>query len=422
MREEYLHYLWRENKFQSKDLKLTSGESVEVLDAGWYNTDAGPDFFSGRVKIDGVIWSGNIEFHVKSSDWYAHGHHHDSAYDNVILHLVYEDNIDVSIGGRLLPTIELKNSIDNNHLKIYDGLFQEFRDPKCANILKNDHQVVEQQLEIALLQRLQRKSDEVLEQLHGREYNRREALFLCLLQAFGTTTNKLPFQELGQRLSFEIIQKESWDVRRIESLLFGTAGFLEQSVQGEYQEQLQNEWVFLKHKYKLNFMKKETWKFGGVRPSNFPTIRLAQLSQVMINWDFSLPDTYSAKNLLDLFYKELDFTYTGFWNYHYLFSRATKNKINIELTHSFKAILVINALVPYLMYLHRKESKMNYMECAFELLTLLKPEKNKYTKMWARWGVETVNAANSQSVLEQYKGFCLEKKCLQCKIGQKAIE
>jgi hypothetical protein len=234
MKEEYLHYLWRENKFQSKDLKLTTGELVEVLNAGWYNMDAGPDFFSGSVKIGEVIWTGNIEFHVKSSDWYAHGHQNDPAYDNVILHLVYEDNVNVFIGERMLPTIELKSVINHNHLKIYDGLFQEFRDPKCVTILKNDHHIVEQQLEIALFQRLHRKSDEVLDQLHGREYNRREALFLCLLQAFGTTTNKLPFQELGQRINFEIIQKESWDVHRLESLLFGTAGFLNEPVQNEY--------------------------------------------------------------------------------------------------------------------------------------------------------------------------------------------
>ena len=422
MKEEYLHYVWKNKKLKSEYVHLTNGSTAKIIDVGWHNLESGPDFFSGSVKIDGVLWTGNIELHLKSSDWYAHGHQHDKAYDNVILHVVYEHNKTVFIDGRELPTLELKEVIHDLTIDSNDYFFNDNGKPFCLNSVQGEPAVIQDQLNEALFQRIHRNSESVLAQLHENWHDRREALFQCLLQAFGTSVNKLPFQELAQRLSWYVLQKESWDSQRVEALLFGVAGFLEEDTSDNYYNELKMNWLLLKNKYRISSMNVSSWKFGGVRPHNFPTVRLAQLAQIIGHWKFDFGTINSASECFQTFHTSIHFEYEGFWSSHYHFGKESKKHHSLALSISFRNHLVINGLIPYLMYLHKLENRMEYMDIALELLELLPSEKNRYTTLWKSWGVSSINASNSQAMIEQYKTFCLERNCLNCKIGQKAMD
>jgi hypothetical protein len=92
MPEAFLYFLWQYQYFAKPDLATTDGDSVQVLHPGFRNHDSGPDFFNARLLINDVEWGGTVEMHTKTSDWLAHRHQHDRAYDNVILHVVWQDD------------------------------------------------------------------------------------------------------------------------------------------------------------------------------------------------------------------------------------------------------------------------------------------------------------------------------------------
>ncbi len=281
MREELLHHIWKFRLFSSEGLTTTDGRAVEVVRPGEHSADAGPDFINARIRIDDVLLAGNVELHVKASDWLLHGHQHDPAYANIILHVVYENDLTESLGD--FSTLELRDRISDQVLKRYAGLIHAMQPIACGkSITEVEHPVLQNWLERVLLQRLQRKSSwmaEVVEQCAG---DLEQAFFIIMARTMGMKVNGDAFEMLARRLPWKALMKHRDSPLQLEALLLGTAGLLHSAGDEEYPVELRHEFGFLSHKYGLEPMSGTEWRYLRLRPANFPTIRLAQLAG-MIN-------------------------------------------------------------------------------------------------------------------------------------------
>ena len=421
MQEEYLHFLWRMKRLNFTQLKLTNGAPVSVEEVGWYNLDAGPDFFNGTVLIDGIKWSGNIELHIKSSDWYVHKHHLDDAYNNVILHVVFKHDKDVIVNGVKLPTIELENHIDLAHLRNYESIISTPSQVPCSNIVKNYKLSLLQQIDVSFLHRIERKGLELLELIKFEERDKYSVLLASVLKAVGGRVNKLPMQEFACILPYKLIAKEQWDNNRLEALVFGTAGFLNGEIQDDYYQELKYTWQLLKHKHNLSEMNKCSWKFSGIRPNSFPTFVLAQVSGFLLQFNIYNLSALDAHQIIKEV-NNLSGTYLDdYWKTHFIFGKSTKIR-NLNFSKLFKQNLIINGLVPYFVSLKHLYNDFSYSDKAVELMEKLPSESNNVINYWKTIGFSAENALQSQGLLELNNEFCKFKKCLSCKVGIENLE
>lgn len=423
MQEEYLHYLWRLKRFNFNQFFLANlnHSKISVEETGWYNLDAGPDFFNGCAIIDGMKWFGNIELHIKSSDWYLHQHHLDSAYDNVILHVVYEYDKKVIVNGKELPTIELKNQIDRHHFKQYSRILKNAQAIPCGHQLKDHLFALHQQIDISFLNRIERKGLELLDNFEIKKVNKNMLFLFGIFQAIGGKTNKIPMQELAHRISFLIFEREKWDKLRVEALLFGCAGLLKGNCVDDYFIRLQNQWELLKSKHKLTEMNQNTWKFGGIRPPSFPTLLLAQLSAFLFQFEWEEWERAEVDELK----KRLDalsaINIHPYWKTHFVFGKPSKSR-KLSFNRSFISNMVINGIVPVYVALKHFYNDYSYTEKAMDLMSSMPAEQNSITKEWQKVGFLPKNALESQGIIELKNEFCNFKKCLSCKVGCGILE
>ncbi len=401
MKEAYLHLIWKQKRISFHKLTLTSGQKLEVKSTGIHNQESGPDFFNGEIILDHVIWRGNIEMHVKSSDWYVHKHHLDPAYNNVILHVVYQHDREVIIEGRKLPTIELKEFIDLDHYKKYLSLVSDTSVFSCRHLINQiDSVYLESMKEKAILSRVQRKMDGVVRASEF-EFDFSEILYQLLGQAFGMKVNSQPFRQLTHHLPLKIIKRERKEHVRI--LILRTSGVLSS------EHELFNEWNFYKKKYDLIPLPIHLWKKKGLRSFGFPEIRLHQFAALVQNFDFDTTFThYKPKEIIEYLNRMMDFEF------------EEKNK-EIALSQATKDSIIINCFIPFLCwYGHFKRNEL-LVEKAIEILSLIKSEHNAIISQWEKLGVKSKNAYDSQALLEIYNEFCVAKKCLNCTIGNKIL-
>lgn len=417
IKEDFLQYIWQSLKFDLRKLQSTTGESLTLLDQGYLNTNAGPDFINGRIKIDDILWVGSIEIHVFSDDWYKHKHQEDTRYDNVILHVVLEENTPViDRQGRRIPCLEMKNRIPGQELRKYK-LFQSQKHPiSCFRQLKEVPSIYRTSaVEKGVTQRLLRKAgsfDRILKQ-HANDWE--HSLIIQIFRNFGATVNADAFEHLGKSIPPALIRKARARIIDLEALLFGYAGFLEKEYQDEYPNQLKHLYTFQKLKYKIKPKTFPDWKFMRMRPGNFPTIRLAQLSALLhhrtalVN---ALKQMENVKEIIEYFALPL----SGYWQEHYHFDKASK-KPNRGISRPFIHLLIINTLSPFLYTLGVKKNDDKMKAKAFDLLSLVPPENNKFTRQWEKLDFKISSGMESQGLLELYQAFCQPKKCLQCPIG-----
>lgn len=421
MNENYLHFLWKNKRIPFSNLQTIDGKQVEILQVGIHNLDSGPDFFNGKIRIDQITHSGNIEMHVRSSDWNLHGHQFDKAYSNVILHVVYEHDQLIFIEGIPVPTVELKKWIDSDHFRWFTNYYKGNETILCGSFLKHvPKPVVLNQLEKAVFQRLNRKMQELDEWHQNGKTGFKEVLFQVLSKAFGMKVNQLPFQQLALGIPFNQFIKASHKQKM--ALTFGVGGFLEEeNLTDSYQKELKQEWDFQRYKLKLRAANKHAWKFKGCRPGGFPTQRLAQFASFVheMNWDsdiWYLP----AKELLSIIHTKLLQPADEYWLTHFDFDK--EKKVPSNMSPATANTIIINSVVPFLWWLTEKLSDNSYRERAFEILQLLPPEKNEKVNEWKGFGVIPVNALESQALLELTNEFCLKKACLKCAIGNAVLK
>jgi hypothetical protein len=421
MEENYLHYLWKSKRFDNSKLKLIDGREVEVINVGWHNNDAGPDFFNGTIKIEGIVWTGNIELHVKSSDWFAHKHHLDDAYNNVILHVVYLFDKRVKVETRNLPTLELKNLIDFDHYRNYENMLSTEVSKPCEKSLKNIGQTIDQQIQLSFFQRMERKGLELTAVAKSQKLNQYKVVLYAIAQALGGRLNKSPMQELLTKLPVLVLYKERWDKNRIKALVFGVAGFLD-NVDTDYQLMLKDSWSLLRRKHDLVSMRRSSWKFKGVRPHSFPTRRLAEFAEIILkistgSLKFGEIDEVNS-SIEHIFSFELD----EFWEYHFTFSKSTKSRQKLAASKTTKDLIIINAIAPYLVYRKHLLSEYKNDELILELFSDIPAENNNITKQWTQLGVSINNAIDSQGLIELNNEFCIFRKCLSCEVGKSILE
>lgn len=417
MKEEFLHYIWKYKKFNFVEIVTTEGEGVEILQVGNHNIDSGPDFFSAKLKIGETIWSGNVEIHINSSDWDKHNHQIDDAYNNVILHVVYNHDKDVfTHNSRKLATLELNNSFDIKLLDKFNELNLSNDWIACSNQIKTvDDFVLHNWFDRLLIERLERKSSDIKSILDQNLNNWEDCFLQLLFKYFGFKVNRLPFELLARSFSSSILSKHP-QRDSVEALLFGQAGFLNDNIQDEYFVRLKKEYSFLKSKFTLTPIDNSVWKYLRLRPSNFPTVRIAQLAKLLSvtpRMFSQIVEVKSVKELNQLFNVELD----SYWMNHYSFGKESKRKSKKTLGKSAVYGLIINVVSPILFTYGKQKSDENLMNLALELLKELPAENNSVVSKFKDLGIEGKSAFESQALLQLKGNYCSEKKCLNCSIG-----
>ena len=421
MKEEFLYYVWQFLLFYKTAVKTINKEEINVLKSGVQNKNSGPDFLNAHIKIGDEIWIGNVEMHLKSSDWYAHNHEKDSNYDAVILHVVWEHDVDVfSKNNQPLPTLELKNYIDNDMIIKYKDILNDAKRwiPCEQQIHQIESFLFNNWLERLYFERLERKSEFIKELLQKTHFDFEAVLFISLAKNFGLKINGEAFYKLATSLDFSTVQKVRFDEIQLSALLFGQAGFLEEDLEISFYQQLQTEYQYLKHKYQLRCIHKNNFQFFRMRPPNFPTIRLAQL----INLVFQHQNLFSKLMIIDQkedFYKLFDVEVMDFWKTHFTFETTSKKSAK-KLTKSFVDLLLINTIIPMkFVYLQTKTDFDE--ETILQLIQQITPEKNSIINAFADLKITSKNAMESQALIELKNNYCTKKRCLQCAIGIKLI-
>lgn len=411
MQEEYLHFLFKNNFFPNS-LKTVNGDILEVIDRGFHNHNAGPDFLEGRIKYDNKTWAGHIEFHVKSSDWNKHGHQTDKNYDNVVAHLVYEHDESIFINNFEIPTVQLKDLVDKDHYEHYLK-FKNSKDwiPCARQIGSVDKFQIFQQKEKALINRVIRKSAIILSDIKKLKGNQHQSFWIALGKVFGGKVNAEAFANLVQKIKAHHLAQLNYDQTETEAYCFGLAGFLEEHIIGdEYFDLLKSRFLYQQKLFGIEAMNVKVWKFSRMRPGNFPTIRLAQFAALLVKTELNYR-SFASDNL-----KSIEIDLTEYWQQHYHFSKVSKNR-NGGLTKSFKSLITINAYLPFLFAQGLITDQQELKEKAIDALSEIKAESNGIVKQWKDLGVACNSAFDSQALIEQKNEFCSKNKCLHCHVG-----
>jgi len=419
MHESFLHYVWQMQYFRKDYLSTTSGEAIEILWPGQINSDAGPDFSGARIKIGTMNWVGSVEIHTTSSAWIEHQHTNDSAYDNVILHVVWKHDLEIQRrDSTLIPTLELRNRVNETLIRTYRQLITSSLAIPCQDSFPRVKEIKKfSMLDRALLQRLERKAVEVVALYEQNGSNWEETLYQLLARNFGFKVNADPFMQLARLLPLKIIQKQAGSLEQVESLLFGQAGFLDSKIRDPYFGLLQREHRILSQKYELKDrrMSPAQWKFLRLRPANFPTLRLAQLSAILYhrkNLFSEIVESGPGHSLQQIF-EAVPSTY---WQTHYRFARrstANLHRLGIDGINN----ILINTVVPVWVGYGKQSDQPMLVDRAVDLLQQLPAEENKITRLWSNLGWQVRSAFDSQALLELHSHFCLPRKCLNCVIG-----
>ena len=417
MNEEFLHYIWKFKLFNQLDLITIDNEQVEIIKVGQHNSDAGPDFFNAKIKVGDTLWAGNVEVHINASDWQKHNHQNDNAYDNIILHVVFNADIVLKrISGETIPTIELKDKISEKVIQNY-LYFKSNKDwiPCEKQIAAVPPFIVNSTIDKLLLERLERKSKTIIDNLALNTNNWEETFYQLLARNFGFKTNAEPFELLAKSLPSLIIAKHKSSLLQIEALLFGQAGFLDEHYEDAYLQKLQNEYVFLKQKYKLKSIDKHLWKFLRLRPVNFPTIRISMFANLIYTSTHLFSKIIEMESYNEL-KKLMNVEASVYWHTHYIFDKESKHKIKHLGNDSINTIL-INTIVPFLFVYGKQKDNEKYVERALKFLEQTEGEKNSIITKWKVLGISAETAYSTQALLQLKNEYCTNKKCLNCSVG-----
>ncbi|MCJ8209322.1 DUF2851 family protein [Mucilaginibacter sp. RS28] len=420
--EDFLYYVWKFRLYDRNLLQTTAGEPVEIIHPGMQNTNAGPDFYNARIKIGDTLWAGNVEIHVAASDWHKHGHHRDKAYENVILHVVYKNDMPESVRAKTLPILELNERINGDLYSRYHNLiYGNQQIIPCEGTIKTvDDLTLRNWMTRVLVERLEKKSTAVLKNLEHNRGDWEETFYQHLAANFGFKVNALPFEMMAKSLPQQILGKHKNSPLQIEALVFGQAGFLEDEFKDDYPKQLKTEYGFLRKKYNLQPIEKHLWKFARMRPLNFPTLRLAQFAALVVqsNHLFSkiieIADTKTLHQLFD------DVAVNTYWDNHYRFEVESKPALKTMGSSSVDN-LMLNTIALFLFSYGKQYQQQKYTNRALQLLEQLPAENNAIVNDFVSLGVKIKTAFDSQALLELRSSYCNHKQCLQCGVGNKIL-
>jgi hypothetical protein len=421
MQEEFLHYLWVNKKLPFTQLKTHLNEKLEINYFGQYLQNAGPDIFNAQISINQQKWAGNIEIHVKSSDWYLHNHEKDANYENVILHVVWENDTPIfRKDNSEIPTLELKKYVSLSEINKYKSLMTSKTWINCENQIANiDSFVWNNWLESLFLKRLESKSAIIDKRLEETNYNWEAVFFEMMAKNFGLNTNGDCFLQMAQSIPFSVIRKASFEAEQLEALFFGALNLLNDTFEDGYCLKLKNNWNFLQLKYNLQPQYLVQPQFFKLRPDNFPTIRLSQFANLIANNQNLFLQIQQATTYKQL-QQVLKSQTTEYWKSHYNFSKTSKHKSKV-LTTQFIDLLLINTIIPLKFSYEKHQGKLNIEEL-IRLLESIPSENNAVLDKFSTFNVKALNAFQSQSLLELKKEFCSKSKCLNCAVGLQLLK
>lgn len=422
--EDFLHYIWKFRLYNKSELATANGETLQILSPGLHHHHSGPDFQQAKIKIGDTLWAGNVEIHIRASDWMRHNHSIDAAYNNVILHVVYKNDVEIrNEAGLQMPVLVLEDLIPEELLLRYQNLiYAEQAAFPCEKIIHRvDSLTVQNWLDRMLIQRLEEKSARVTAILTSLKGNWEETFYQLLAANFGFKVNALPFELLAKSLPLLILAKHTSNLLQTEALLFGQAGFLNDEISDPYFLSLQKEYVFLKQKYGLVSVEKHLWKFLRLRPSNFPTIRIAQFAALFHRSNRFLAEIIQTQNI-----KKIDAVFTGinpsaYWQDHYQFGKASKSCAK-HLGQASVENILINTIAVFLFAFGTENQSEMHRDKAVLVLENLPCENNNIISSFISAGIKAGSAANSQALIELKNEFCNPKRCLECGICHKLLK
>jgi hypothetical protein len=424
MQESFLHYIWQFQYFDKKDLLTTQGETLQVLRPGIHNTNAGPDFSDSKVRIGLMSWAGSVEIHISSSEWEAHRHHRDRAYDSVVLHVVWADDKPVKLSdGSLLPTVVLKGRIDTQLLTRYRKLMGTSFVIPCARSFARIPDIIKlSMIERVLVERLEQKSDSVIELLGYNNNDWEETTYQLLAKNFGFKVNSQPFFQLARGIPYKNLGRHADNPKQVEAMVFGQAGFLDEVVNEPYHKLLRREYKMLSAKYQLqqSKLKASQWKFLRLRPANFPTVRLSQFCALLCERKnifsrvIELEDYPSGHRLFQADQSE-------YWKSNYTFRHGEKAELSRMGVSSIDNI-IINTVAPLLVAYGRQHNDHIFLDRAQKILCDVPAENNRILRSWLALGVDVKNAFTSQGLIQLFNSYCVPRRCLDCAIGASLLK
>lgn len=416
MKEDFLHYLWKYKKMPTESLQLVTGEKLNIRSFGTHNLLSGPDFFNAQLEINGQLWAGTVEMHLKSSYWYAHRHETDKAYNNVILHVVWEHDVEVfDINQQPIPTLELKNQVNKSLFETYKTLL--FTDTKFINC-ENQYAEYSKKMSFSwnerlFVERLEQKSQHIEQLLKESKHDWEKILFLLLLKNFGGKINGDTLLQMGKTFDFSVVRKEKSSETALEALFFGQSGLLTDDCFDTYFTKLKEIYAYLAKKYELQPIA-ERLQFSKLRPQGFPTIRLSQLAKLYHtnNGLFSKLMSCPNSEAMGLWF---EFATSDYWETHYTFGKESAKQIK-KISKQLLALIWINTIVP-LKFIYAKKQGKDTIEALIAGMRDLVAEKNTLITHFETLGVSVLSAFDSQVLLQQYNEYCSKNKCLECAIG-----
>lgn len=410
-------YLWQ-FKMLGNRLQLPGGEVIEVLDPGQRNTDSGPDFFNAKIKVGDKVWAGNVEIHVRASDWYRHGHQNDMAYDNVILHAVGVNDRAVSRSdGTIIPQVCI--TMPQSFYEVYRLLAEGSMPVRCsARLGQLDKLHITGWIESLGIERMQAKAQRIRNYYEETGHDWQRTCLTALARALGFGVNGLPFEMLARSLSLNYLSRHSDSLFQLEAILFGQAGMLDSSnhIFDEYFQGLCREYYFLARKYNLRPMRRDLWKYARMRPQSFPHRRIALLAKILLGGFSLMADILSASADADKLHALLNWKFEGYWASHFDFDVESSSAPQ-SLGKNSVDLLIINVAVPLIYFYHSVTGNFDEAEKAIDLLRSLHAENNSIIAGWRQSGITAEDAFSSQALLHLRKEYCDTRKCLYCRFG-----
>lgn len=418
MNEAFISYLWY-NKLLKNHLVTTEGQLIQIISPGEPNSDAGPDFSNARLKIGEELWAGNIEIHVRASDWYKHKHSNDEDYKTIILHVVHDYDLAKNALGHF-PTIEIRGCYDPQLYFKYEAFMYAKTWIPCAASFSMSSNIARLSMaEKCIYERIDRKASEIEKLVSFTINNQEESFYILLARCFGLKVNSQAFEMLARSLPLKILLKHNDQLSQLEALLFGQSGLLSNDARDEYEYELKREYSFLRKKYNLVPIQSHLWKFMRLMPASFPTLRISQFANLLHNTSNLLARILSCDSV-DALAEALKCVASPYWDTHYQFGIQAKKQVK-KPGKDFYNILIINAVIPYLFLRAKVFDYQELKEKAIGLLEQIAPENNSILRGWQDLGVEMRDAFNSQAYNELKTKYCNQKRCLECRIGHNIL-
>lgn len=417
MTEDFLHYIWKYRLFDNKILRTSANEKIDIIKPGEHNTNGGPDFSNARIKIGSTTWAGNVEIHIHASDWEKHKHHKNNAYDNIILHVVYNNDFTASRkSSETIPVLEIRDLIPSHILAKYNSLQQSRNWIPCQMLVKQcESVVITSWLDRLLVERLERKSEYISSLLKHYRNNWEQAFYVHLARNFGFSLNAEPFEMLAKSTPLKSLIRHSNKLFQTEAILFGQSGLIKRPSREKYENELIAEYSYMQQKFDLKPIGGHLWKFLRLHPSGFPTIRIAQFASLLHKSTGLFSRILEAKKISEI-ESLFDVDCSEYWSTHYVFGKPSPCRSKNMGKTSIDTIL-INTVVPFLFVYGKIKKDHKLCERALRFLEQLDGEKNSIITKWKLFGMPVKTASNTQALLELKNSYCAAKLCLNCGIG-----